>query len=509
MEMSRFAPVVGALGLLAAIAGLVLYTVVPHQTVVIGLCELIALGCAVAYLALRWKQISAYATRRSTKLGANSLVLTVLFVTVLGIVNFLGARHSQRWDLSETQTFSLAPQTHKVLRGLSQDVSVTVFAQERSQGFNIYRDLLESYRGASDRLKVTFIDPERQPDEARKRGISRLNTAVVESGTETVRVTTPSEAELTSAIIRITRGTKKKILFLEGHGEHSLNDRERNGYDGAKEALTKQGYDVAPLSLLQESRVPEQASVVVVAGPQRRVTAEEKTRLKDYVAKGGRLLVMLDPDTTTDMGDLLAAWGVSVGPGVLVDLQDRLAQGDLTTLLVRTFTEHEITQDLSAAALMPTTQHLTFKDEAAKDWEFVPLARTSPRSWAETDLQGQVVAYSAEKDIQGPLPIAAALTPKQKPAEGQPNPAVLIVGNSTFASNTYLNFAGNTDLFLHMIGWLAQERDLVSITPKEPAFRPFTPNPMQASALFWLQVILLPASVFFYGLTVWRRRRRL
>lgn len=509
MEMTRLAPVVGIIGLLAGMAGVILYSLAPAPAWVVTVCELVAVGCAITYLALHVQTIKAFSSRRSTKLGANSLLMAALFVAILGIVNFLGARHAQRWDLSETQSFSLAPQTHKVLRNLKQDLSVTVFAQERSPGFNTYRDLLDSYRGASDRVKVTYIDPERRPDEARRHGITRLNTAILESGTETVRINTPSEAELTSAIIRVTRESKKKIMFLEGHGEHSLNDRERNGYEAIKEALTKQGYETAPLSLLQETSVPQQAAVVVVAGPQRRVTVEEKARLKDYVGRGGRLLIMVDPDTKTDLDDLLASWGLSVGPGVLVDLQDRLAMGDLTALLVRTFTEHEITQDLSSAALMPTSQHITFKDDAAKDWEFVPLARTSPRSWAETDLQGKVVTYTAEKDIQGPLPIAAALTPKTSPAEGQPNPAILIVGNSTFATNAYLNFPGNTDLFLHMIGWLAQERDLVSITPKEPAFRPFIPNPTQASALFWLQVVLLPTTIFVYGLMVWRRRRRL
>ncbi len=509
MEVSTAASVIGIIGLAFAVAGLVLYSLVPDQAWLVTVCELIALGCGVAYLAIHFQRLKSFSSRRSTKLGFNSLLLAVLFIAVLGIVNFLGARHSQRWDLSETQSFSLAPQTHKVLRNLKRDVTVTVFSQDRSPGFNTYRDLLESYRSGSDRVRVHFIDPERRPDEARKYGITRLNTAVLESGTETVRVTTPSEAELTSALIRVTRESKKKLLFLEGHGEHSLSDRERNGYEVIKDALTKQGYEVGTLSLLQEASVPKEAAALVVAGPRRRITADEKRRLRDYVAQGGRLLLMLDPDTTTDMEDLLAFWGLSVGPGLLVDLQDRLAQGDLSTLLVRTFTEHEITQDLTSAVLMPTSQHISFKDDAAKDWEFVPLARTSPRSWAETDLQGTVVSYTADKDIQGPLSLAAALIPKKTPEEGQPHPAIVIIGNSTFATNAYVNFPGNMDLFLHMIGWLAQERDLVSITPKEPAFRPFVPNPTQASALFWLQVVFLPATTLMYGLMVWRRRRRL
>ncbi len=512
MEIARLGSVMGMLGGLLAVAGIILTSLLPPGKLwLVTAIELVALLCFVLFFVLHFRTLKALSKRRSTRLGINSVLMAVLFMGILGIINFLGTRHFQRWDLSETQSFSLAPQTHSVLRNLKQPVTITVFSQDGSPGSNTFRDLLESYRSGSERIQVNFVDPERRPDEARRYGITKLNTAVLESGSENIRITTPSEAELTSALIRVTRENKKKILFLEGHGERSLSSRERDGLELVKDALVKQGYDIGTLSLLQESAVPAQAAALVVAGPQRRVTAEEKTRLKTYVNAGGRLFLMLDPDTRPDLEDLLSGWGLSAGPGVLVDLQDRLAMGDLTALLVRTFTEHEISQDLSSAVLMPTSQHLTFKDDASGLWDFVPLARTSARSWAETDLQGQgkVVSYTTGKDIQGPLPLAGILTPKKAPEEGKPRPAVVLVGNSSFASNAYANFPGNTDLFLHIISWLAQERDLVSITPKEPAFRPFIPNATQATALFWLQVVLLPATTLIYGLSVWRRRRRL
>jgi ABC-type uncharacterized transport system involved in gliding motility auxiliary subunit len=509
MEVRRFAPIAGVIGGILALASVVINSLAPGHEWLVLLTFGLGACCLILFLVSYFHRLKEFSARRSTRLGANSFLMVAMFVGILGIVNILAARHDKNWDLSETQSFTLAPQTHKVLRSLKQDVRVMVFAQDRSPGSNAYRDLLDSYRGATDRVTVEFVDPERRPDEARKHGITRLNTAVLESGTETVRITTPSEAELTSALIRVTRDTKKRILFLEGHGEHSLNDRERTGYETVKEALTKQGYDVGSLSLLQESAVPDNTSVLVIGGPQRVVTADERERLKQFVAKGGRLLIMVDPEIKTGLDELLQQWGVTLGPGVLVDMQDRLALGDLTALLVRTFTEHEITQDLNSAVLMPSTRHLLFSDEAAKEWDFVPLARTSPRSWAETELDGKVISFNTGKDVQGPLPLAGALTPKKAPAEGQPRPAVVVVGNSTFASNAYVNFPGNTDFFLHVIGWLAQERDLVSITPKEPAFRPFVPNPNQERILLYVQVLLLPTATFFYGLSVWRRRRRL
>jgi len=200
---------------------------------------------------------------------------------------------------------------------------------------------------------------------------------------------------------------------------------------------------------------------------------------------------------------------VVLGPGVLVDLQDRVAQGDLTALLIRTFTEHEITQDFTFAVLFPVSRHVTFNEQAGKDWDFVPLARTSPRSWAETNLKGRVVSFSAKEDVQGPLPLAAALTPKKPVEEGKRRAAIVVVGNSSFASNAYVNFPGNTDFLLHALGWLAEERELISITPKEPAFRPFIPNPAQERTLLYVQVLVLPLLTFVWGLRIWRRRRRL
>lgn len=507
--MSRVTSSFGVVGAGLAAGGFIAYTLAPDKLWLVTLCEGLALVCLMVFFVSRFEALKAFSTRRSTRLGANSILMVLLFAAILVIVNFLAARHSLRWDLSETQHFTLAPQTHRVLRGLTREVKVTVFAQERSPSFNTYRDLLDSYRQDSDKLKIEFVDPERRPGVARQYGVTRIDTAVVESGPQSTRVTAPSEAELTGALIRVAKDAKKRILFLEGHGERGIADQERNGMALAKEALTKQGYEVSPVSLLQTSAVAEGTSVLVLAGPQRPVTKEEKERIAQYVAGGGHLLILLDPESQADLDDLLRQWGVEAGPGILVDMQDRLAQGDLASLMVRTFTEHEITQDFNFAVLFPVSRHLVFHEDADKDWDFVPLARTSARSWAVKNLKGGVLTLNEKEDIPGPLPLAAAMTPKKPQEEGKPRAAIVIVGNSSFASNTYINFPGNTDFLLHALGWLAEERELISIAPKEPAFRPFIPNPTQERLLLYVQVFFLPAATFLWGMTIWRKRRRL
>jgi ABC-type uncharacterized transport system involved in gliding motility auxiliary subunit len=507
--MNRLAPAIGTVGASLAVAGLVAYSVAPDKLWLVSLCEGLALICLIVFFVLHFETVKAFSARRSTRMGANSLLMVALFAGILVIVNVLAARHATQWDFSETRRFTLSPQTLRVLRGLPREVKVTVFSQERSASFAAYHDLLDSYRSHSDKLRVEFVDPERRPGLARQHGITRSDTAVVESGGQTNRVTTASEAELTGAIIRVSKDEKKRIVFLEGHGERAVSDEGKGGLSLMKTALEKQGYETGTLTLLQESAVPANTAVLVLAGPRRPVTREEQDRIARYVAGGGRLLAMVDPGSQADLDGLLAQWGLKPGKGVLVDFQDRLAQGGINFLLVRHFTEHEITQDLTSVVLFPDSRHLVLDDAGGKEWATVPLAQTSPQSRAVMNAQGGTFKLDDKADVKGPLALAVAGTPAKPAPEGKHQPAVVVVGNSSFASNAYLNFPGNTDFLLHTVGWLAEERNLISITPKEPAMRPFVPNPAQERTLFYVQVLLLPALTFFWGIATWRRRRRL
>ncbi|HET8722108.1 MAG TPA: DUF4350 domain-containing protein [Nitrospira sp.] len=499
----------GVIGLSLALAGVIGYHFSPEHIAIVTAVEALALIALILFFVTRAETVKAVSSRRSTRMGANSVVMVLLFIGIVSIVNFLAARHSMRWDLSENQNFSLAPQTHRVIRSLPREVKITVFTREKDPGYQTYKERLDSYRQASAKIAVEFVDPERQPKLAQSYGITRTDTAVFESGAQTIRVTNPSEAELTGALIRVSKDDKKRILFLEGHGEPSTDSRDRTGFSIAKEILGKQGYEVGTLSLLTQTSVPDNTSIVAIAGPRKPMTPEELDRIRAYVEKGGHLLVMVDPDSEAELNPLLKHWGAALGPGVLVDFQDRLAQGEPTVLLVRTFTEHEITQDLTAAVLFPLARHVTFDEQAGKDWDFVQLARTSPNSRAVLKASGRIIALDEKTDIKGPLAMAAALAPKTPPAEGKARPAIVVIGNSTFATNAFVNFPGNSDFFLHTAAWLAQDRDMIAIPPRDQAVRPFVPNPVQERTLLYVQVFFLPAVVLVAGVNVWRKRRRL
>ena len=83
----------------------------------------------------------------------------------------------------------------------------------------------------------------------------------------------------------------------------------------------------------------------------------------------------------------------------------------------------------------------------------------------------------------------------------------IALGTSALASNVYLGFQGNRDLFMNMINWLAAEEDLISIRPKPPESQHLNMTARQMNQIFYLGLIGLPLVIVVTGTMVWWRRR--
>ncbi len=503
----RFSLGLGILGATLAVAGVVVYLRAPHQTALVAVLEALAVASLSIFLITHFDLFRQF-SRRPVRLGVNSVLMVLLVGVILGILNFLAARHEIRWDFSETKRFTLAPQTARALRDLPRDVKITVFTNEKGQ-YPIYKDLLENYQARSPKLAVEFVDPDKKPGLARRYGITRLDTAVLESGKQETRVMAPTEQELTNALSRVVRDDKKSIYFLTGHAEHQLDDTSEGGYAFLKKALEQQGYFVQSLSLYETKTVPPEASLLILGGPRRPVTAQEQAIISAYVAKGGRLLAMVDPQSKAGVENMLATWGLSLDPRIVLDEQ-KILNGDLTMPVVSNYGTHEMTQDLRGLlTVFPDVRPLVWDDSKKSDWEFHPLAKSSARSWASPEDKGEV-HFDPTKDTQGPFTLAALVTARKEPSDNTRRPAIVAIGDSDLASNAFLNLApGNNDFILHVVAWLAEEKGLITIAPKDTGFATFLVTPSQAAALLALQVLALPTACLIMGIVVWRHRRRL
>jgi len=456
--------------------------------------------------------------RRSLQFGTNSVLMVLIFLGVLGIFNFLGFKHQLRADLSSSHNFTLAPQSVNVVKGLKQEVKITGFFQENSPARTEFKDLIESYHYYNPKIRYELVDPDKNPGAARTYGITQPDTVVLESGTQNVRVRNTSEQEITSALIRLSQEGKRIIYFLEGHGEHRIEDIDRTGYSDAKATLERQGFEVKSLLLLEQNKVPSDAVVLVLAGPQRPILPQEQESLKNYLKEGGQLLVMLDPQSQAGLNPLLLEWGIILKNDMVIDPVSRLFGGVYNIPIVNTYFQHDITREFNLPTFFPLARSVRFDKAKEKDLDYRSLLQTGPSSWATTDLiqQGQY-QFDPKRDEKGPIVLAAVVTVKgadseksESEAEKKTKKARLIVfGDSDFASNVYFKSVGNGDLFLNAVSWLARYPELISIRPKEAKAGTLLLTSTQGKVLFYLPVVVLPLILLVAGVSIWQRRKRL
>ncbi len=530
-RMKWVAKISGGSGLAAAAAAFILFEFNPSWRIAITLLLILSAGLLVLFFRLRFESLKSFSTRRSTKLGFNSVLMVAIILSILIILNFISSRHPFRMDFSETERFTLAPQTLLVLKNLERDVRIMAFVSEQGRTRPQIEDLMNNYRYHTSHISFTLIDPDKKPAIAKQYGITQYDTLVLESGQQETQVKSATEQELTNAIIRVSKDERRKILFLEDHGEHSPADPEKAGYSQVREALQKQGFEIESLSLLEQGTVPEGTSVLVIAGPQKGILPQEKSALSEYLSKGGKVLLLLDPDVPARMDDFLSEWGVKMGQGVIIDTLSRLLGGDFTIPVVTQYPPHEITQEFHLATFFPVSQGIEFDNGRAAEIEFMPLANSGDNSWMKRNLRSGQLNFNPAEDIRGPLTIAAVLTRRARASDAQAHdpesdsgipgtvpdetgrdpsrPTLVLFGDSDFAANASFNFSGNGDLLLNTINWLAQEKGLISIRPKEPSFTPLFLTSSQGKILMYVSLILLPGATVIAGIFIRRRRRHL
>lgn len=471
------------------------------------------------------RMTEAAARRRRTAYGLNTALAVLLLLAIVTLVEALSYTHNRRFDLTEGSRQSLSDQSVKVLRGLAQPVKAVAFTSPDRGDRAFLENLLRLYAYHSDRFTFELVDLDRNPATARRYGVSTPNTVVIESGAKEEKVLLPTEEKLTNALLKVTREGDRVVYFLQGHGEGEINNTDRPGFSQARDAIQGANYEVKELLLLREKDVPENAAVLVVAGPKRDPLPAELTALERYVQRGGKLLVLLDPYQAPALATLLEKYGVRPGRDVIVDRLSRVLGGDYLIPVVTQYESHPITKEFTLASFFPFARTVDAASSPPQGVTVQVLARTGEGSWAETDQEtlnrGQA-RFDAGKDRRGPVPVGAVATVEVKPPakKGEVKAAagseqaedrkarIVAYGTAAFASNNYLNLSGNRDLFLNSISWLAEEEDLVSIRPREAKFTPVILTAGQGQAAFWIGVILPPAAVLLVGVGVGLRRRR-
>ena len=468
-------------------------------------------------------------------LATPTVVAAAVAVTVGA--NIALYRHDAHFDLSREEQNTPPPEFADVIGHLRADLSLTYFYNNGDDNAVHAAELLAIAARGNPRFHVRAVDLDKEPGLAHDLGVRSYNTAVLEADQR--RVVSENTTDLTGIAYAALRALKERtdtVCFVSGHGEgigaapthiHYSHVETLRGHDapGAGDvlmgepegldrfalALTEIGYDIRAIAPSTLAALPPDCTAVAEIGPRAAYGAGEAKLIADYLAGGGRLLLLLDPDSPVapELDRMLAHVGLHADSGVVIDPLNHF-RTDEDKVAVPYYPPHPITERIA----------MTIFADAR------PIRVDRPPEGVAVS----VLAASSKDSFRRAPPIAAAAAPAAAAAdnaEGAPGAQILAVaaegrwpaaaggkrfrlvlaGTSKFAANEYFPYVSNGELAVAMVRWLAQDEAMTAVKPRSYALPEATLTRLEMRNIFILIELVLPAATLALGALVWWRRR--
>jgi ABC-type transport system involved in multi-copper enzyme maturation permease subunit len=431
---------------------------------------------------------------------------TLLLVVAIALLAALSARYDHAVDLSRNRINSLSAAATHLVGKLEQPLTVTAVVADNPQLRRKIENALAPWLLASSNINLSFTTPE---DYA-----VRSSTPLNQEGRlefsyqgQTEKTTTLSDREIIRALQRLIEGRDQWLVFLEGHGEKSPFDTSSNGYSTLRHLLEKRGFHLQGINLLTLPAIPDNTAVLVVAGPQEDLLPGESALVRNYLKKGGNLLLLREPAVLENFDTLLAALAIEPLPGVVINVNDQLrkvlAIRHPAIIPVTEYAPHPVTAGLNGKLLLPIAS--AFKPIQGSHWQHTILFRSLPESWNEvSDLQGHVKFDAGEGEQAGPLDLAIAAE-RILDDHGQ---LTAVIGDSDFLNNEYIGFGDNAALAMQLFAWLTEPQLRNEPLALQPPDRQLALSDTALMTLAALLLLGLPLLFLLLALLQWRKQRR-
>ena len=513
---------------------------------------------------------------RTGRYGINTLILLGAFIGIVIVINVVSFENKQRSDVTATNQFSLSERTKDLLGDLEDDVRATAFykALEETPDANVAArrnrvvDTLDEFSARSGKFTYRVVDPDLEPGVvasyfgARPTDfvsetvvIENLTTGEFDSLQPTDIAFGQLEQDLVTSLYIATGLEQKTVYFLGGHGERNLDSGGGDGYALLRQALEQENYQARGLVWPRNStevEVPEDAALVVVAGPTSDLPVAHALALDLYLlgrdAEGqrrrenGSMIFLAEPDTPDSWREFLIQWGIVLLPGYIRDIDSSVPGLPQTLALNMDFNNilgfNQLVLGNNEAALRsafevafeivaPQGQQLqdVFMPDAAAlsplpvtDGARLPLALsvTSPNSYIIGDPdRTDPVTEGENADVPGPfipamLMRSAAKVGMALPEEGPAETDISLImafGDADFVANSNIGRGSGLDMFVNSTNYLLGDYSLVSIRPKALAFREFNLDRNEYNFVRFSSWLFLPGLMALAAGLVWWLRR--
>jgi hypothetical protein len=556
MKFIRSLTGAASLILLAASGNLLAWRQSPFAPEVLA-CAIAGAVLAVVWIIIRLFQArGGHAVREGREAGALNAALGSLFFLGICVVSYaIVARWDVSVDLTQEGRRELSSQTIQVLQNMDKQVDVFCFflnvdeplvriAREKTVRF------LEQCQKHTSLLRVEVKDPQVAVDTMQELGInfaSPQGTVVLRSGARKRGITLTGgsprleERDFTNALINVLRDAEPRVLYLTGHDERDISDtKSPAGAGGIAQILSNESYKLEPFTIkLGDPVIPAGTDIVVINNPRGDLRLEEVEALDQFVLSGGRILIMLDPWVRVERGitqnENLRPWlqrrfGIEVGSDLvlsentknhfMVDLDFEAAPFGEDDPQAGSFrgsynASHPITRAFDQVMQWQACRTVNVMEaKAEQGMSPVALVRTQPAVWGETDLVRLQKDEQVEKqpdEKTGPLSLAVASSVAQQkgaPGENPRDGRIVVIGNSTFASNSQVTFPGNINFLMNSFAWLTEAEELIAIRPSSKTDPPLLLSQDQTRVVVWVSSLMTTQLVALAGIAMWLWRRR-
>jgi hypothetical protein len=536
--------------------------------------------------------------------GYNSVLTGLLLLAILLVLNVLIYSYfPAASDWTEESIYSLSDQSKNVLKSLDKPTKVYALFPRGTLEARELDTLLENCRVVNDKFDYEFVSPDLNIARLRelksqyqvgdREGVLVVYGPEQQPSYQFIKYTDlfandpnpdptskksrfyfKGEDALVSTLSFLEQGkTKSVIYFTQGNGELDLKDSSASqpgqGAGTLKDRLQKANYDVKGLQIsalpgkkskddtVISDKVPDDAEVVVVAGPTRQLPDYALKALRDYMnptgdkAKKGKLVVLLDTPLDinhklvhTGLESLLSEYNVEVGDNRVLALPNNITGNDPTNVLV--FTDPRGTNPVAEAFrgkgfVMPRLRTVKPRPSPGPGGGSVytadSLLFTIPDldCWTETNFNAdptETIArlrkdeafrkQFAEKTLaQEPLSVAVTVTEPAAPRTGDPHefmrqqadqkPRLVVFGSSAFASNRYMTEGSGSASFPLLnstLSWLRERPSNIGIEPKKRNVFVLNVSDDTLLRMQFLPTLVVLLGIVCVGSGVWLVRRR-
>ena len=435
-----------------------------------------------------------------------NLAFAALLLAAIVTLYHFAAQHPTQWDMTQNASNSLADSSVNVLSQLQGEIKLTMYVtgQDANLGdmHRLTRDFVALYQRYKPDISLTFIDPVKQPEEARKVNIHVNGEMLVDYGGKREHLTMLNEQALTSVLLRMAHTKNQLVMYLDGHGERNLEGIANHDLGEFGKRLQQNGFHLNSLNLTLAQEVPINANMLIITQPQIDLLQGEIDKLLRYIANGGNLLWLVDAEPLHGLERLAEKLDIILTPGIVIDPTAEKMNIPATWALGAGYPPHAITQSFNLNTVFPFARAIGWEENTA--WQRTPLIEAAPRGWISRDTPQGKPHFNKAYDIPGPATIALALKRNISDREQR----IVIVGSGSFLANTFSGNGGNIDLGINMTNWLGNEERLITTQPRAVKDGMITLSKVHLAIISGSLLIATPILLTMVGTMLWWRRRR-